>query len=322
MAVDFDSLPSPRLVEEIDYRVIKQQMLEDLRLRDPGYTEIYESDPGVKILEVAAFREMLLRQRTNDAFMGTLIRYAAGGDLDNLGAFYNVMRLEGESDLLFRERIRIRVMGSSSAGPAEWYQSVALAVDSKIKQVVVTSPASGEVTVAVLSFEGELVAEATGADLDALGLSWGVVRDPGENDASYRERVQLLASPAGVPGVASPALLQAVQDAVGASDVRVVTDQVTAASVDVVPVDVTADIWLYPDTPSPVFDRLAGDLRVSFEAQSGIGWDVTTSWVTAQLQAAGVQSVELLAPTANVVIGATQAPALRSVTLTLAGRDR
>lgn len=322
MAVDFTSLPAPRLVEEIDYQVIKQQMLEDLRLRDPGYTEIYESDPGVKILEVAAFREMILRQRVNDAYVGTLIRYALGGDLDNLAAFYNVTRLEGESDLALRERTRIRVAGSSSAGPAEWYQSVALAASIYVREATITSPAPGEVLVAVLSTEGDEIAEAAGAALDALGLMWGVERSNGETDSSYRDRVNLVAAPQGSYGLASPALLQIVDEAVNATDVRVVTDMVSVRSVDIVPVDVAASIWLYHDTPSSVFTGLHTTLQQSFDTISGIGWDVTQSWLIGALQQPGVQRVELSVPSADVVISGTQAPKLRTVTLTMAGRDR
>lgn len=322
MAVDFSSLPPPRLVEEIDYQQIKQQMLEDLRLRDPGYTEIYESDPGVKILEVAAFREMLLRQRVNDAYMGTLVRYALGGDLDNLAAFYNLTRLENESDLALRERVRIRVAGSSSAGPAEWYQSVALAASPYVRQATVTSPAPGEVMVGVLSTEGDEIAEATGSNLDALGLMWGVDRNDGETDASYRDRINVVAAPQGSYGLASPALLQIVEDAVIADDVRVVTDMVTVRSVDIVPVDVTAAIWLYPDTPSSVFTGLQTTLQQSFDTIAGIGWDVTRSWLIGALHQPGVQRVEISSPAADVVISGTQAPKLRTVTLTMAGRDR
>lgn len=324
MSVDFTSLPAPRMVEELDYQIIKAQMLEDLRLRDPGYSEIYESDPGVKILEVAAFREMILRQRVNDAYMGTLVRYALGGDLDNLAAFYNLTRRTNESDIALRERVRIRVAGSSSAGPPEWYQTVALAASEYVREAIVTSPAPGEVLVAVLSNEGDAIQEATGAALDALGLMWGVARTPGEGDTSYRDRISLVAAPVGSFGLASPQLLQIVTEAVSAPDVRSVADTVTVRAVDVVSVDVAANIWLYPDTPRSVFDRLESDMRAAFDNVAGIGWDVTCSWLIGELQQPGVQRVEVTLPADNecVVISGTQAPKLRDVTLTLVGRDR
>ena len=322
MAVDFTTLPAPRMVEELDYQVIKIQMLEDLRLRDPAYTEIFESDPGVKIIEVAAFREMLLRQRINDAYMGVLIRYALGGDLDNLGAFYGITRLAGEADLALRERIRIRIAGSSSAGPPEWYQSVALAVSPLVLQVGVSRPEPGQVLLSVLSGEGGAIETAAGADLDALGLQWGVERIEGESDSVYRERVLLVAAPAGTYGTASPGLLQQVFEAVNADDIRVVTDDISVASVEVVDVDVTADVYLYPTTPVSVFSRLETDLRASFDVQAGIGWDVTRSWLIGALQAPGVQRVELAAPANDVIINGQQAARLRTITLTLAGRDR
>jgi phage-related baseplate assembly protein len=84
--IDFSSIPAPIIIEELDYEAILEEMIADLQARDPSYTEILESDPGVKILEVAAARELTLRQRVNDALRATLLRFAIGADMDNLAA--------------------------------------------------------------------------------------------------------------------------------------------------------------------------------------------------------------------------------------------
>ena len=278
MAIDFATIPLPEIIEELDYESILAEMLADLTARDPSYTEILESDPGVKILEVAAARELILRQRINDALKATLLRYAIGGDLDNLAAFYGVTRLTGEGDSQLKVRTIERIMGSSSAGGASWYRYHALSASTLVRDVAVSSPEPGQVLINVLSTEGN--------------------------------------------GTASGSLLSTVSAVVQGSSVRVVTDTVTVASAAIVTVPVTAQIYLFPDTPITVFDNLQATLQAAFAAQSGLGWDVTPSWLIAQLHQSGVQRVVLQAPTNVVVCGSSQAPALGAINLTMAGRDR
>jgi len=53
-----------------------------------------ESDPAYKILEVAAYREMLLRARINSAAKAVMLPYATGSDLDVLGSLFRTSRHE------------------------------------------------------------------------------------------------------------------------------------------------------------------------------------------------------------------------------------
>jgi phage-related baseplate assembly protein len=277
-AIDFSTIPDPTIIEALDFETILQDMIADLQARDPAYTEILESDPGVKILEVAAARELILRQRINDALKATLLRFAIGADLDNLAAFYGVARLEGEADEELRERTIERVMGSSTAGGRSWYRYQALTASPQIADVNVDSPFPGQVRVSVLSKLGN--------------------------------------------GTPSPGLLAAV-DAVMQSDaVRVITDQVTTVGAVIQTVNVQAQVWLLPETPATVFETLEETLRSAFATESGLGWDVTLSWLIAKLHQPGVQRVVLQAPTERFICDANTAPALGTVTLTLAGRDR
>ena len=322
MTINFSTLPAPEIVEELNYEAILSSMVEDLRARDPSYTEILESDPGVKIMEVCAARELIIRQRVNDAFRATLLRFANGADLDNLAAFYNVARLEDEQDPAFRLRTIERIMGSSSAGGAAWYRYHALTASPFVKDANITSPQPGYVQVSVLSSEGQSVTVAEGGDLDSLGVMWGVLRFTGESDASYRERVEAEVLAGGGYGAASPALLELVRGVVDGPTVRPVSDTVTVASAEVLPVDIEARIYLYPETPISIYNGLSSQLSDAFEAQSGMGWDVTESWLISQLHQPGVQRVELVSPSESVVCLDNQAPLLNAISLTFAGRDR
>ena len=91
--VDLSQLAPPNVVEALDFESIFASMLADLRARDSAFTALVESDPAYKILEVAAYRELLIRQRVNDAAKAVMVAYAAGADLDQIAANYDVARL-------------------------------------------------------------------------------------------------------------------------------------------------------------------------------------------------------------------------------------
>lgn len=278
MTIDFTTLPDPTITEELDYEQILESMLSDLRERDPAYIDILESDPGVKILEVAAARELILRQRINDALRATLLRYAGAADLDNLAIFYNVTRLLGETDEALRARVIERIQGSSAAGSVSWYRYHALTASPLVAEVGVDSIGPGQVQVTVLS-----TAEGGAADAPLLALVDAVVQS---------------------------------------DSVRVVSDTITTVSATILTVNVAASVWLLPGTPATVFDQLEGLLRTAFAAESGLGRDVTLSWLIGALHQPGVQRVELSTPAVGVVCSPSQAPALGTIAITYAGRDR
>jgi phage-related baseplate assembly protein len=128
-SVDLSRLPAPNVVEVIDFEVIRDDMLADLCERAPSFDALVPSDPAYKLLEVAAYREMLIRQRVNDAAKAVMLAYAQRGDLDQLGALLGVERLildpgnpdagippTMESDEDFRRRIQLSPEGFSVAG--------------------------------------------------------------------------------------------------------------------------------------------------------------------------------------------------------------
>jgi len=62
-AVNLSRLPVPDVIEQIDYESLLSALRADLQARLPTFDAWLESDPIVKLLEVAAYREMLLRQQ-------------------------------------------------------------------------------------------------------------------------------------------------------------------------------------------------------------------------------------------------------------------
>lgn len=130
-SVDLSRLPPPTIVEQISYETILAGMTADLRARLPDFDATVESDPAVKILQVAAYREMLNRQQFNDRARGVMLAYARGSDLDQLAALVGVQRLvirpadpvtgaaaEMEPDDALRQRAVLAPESFSVAGPA------------------------------------------------------------------------------------------------------------------------------------------------------------------------------------------------------------
>ncbi|TAE85068.1 MAG: baseplate assembly protein, partial [Verrucomicrobia bacterium] len=164
--IDLSTLPAPNVIEELSFESIFSAMLADLQARDPAFSALVESDPAYKILEVAAYRELLVRQRVNDAARAVMLAYATGADLDQLGALLGVARFElepadneavppvpavMESDTEFRRRIQLSLEGFSVAGPRGAYIFHGLSADPNVLDISATSPDPGEVVITVLS---------------------------------------------------------------------------------------------------------------------------------------------------------------------------
>lgn len=324
MTFSIANLPEPALIEELNYETILRELVQDFTSRHPSYTALLESDPAIKLLQVFAYRELILRQRVNDAFKATLLAFARTGDLDNLAAFYGVERQTAEPDDDLRNRTIERIKGSSTAGGAAWYRYQTLTADERVVDALVTSPDAGQVRVAILSNEGPAIKAASGSDLDALGTTYGVTRDvlANEQDTAFRARVLQAALGGRGDGAASSQLLSLVDAKVQADDVRVITDTVQVVSATIVQVNVVANVYLYPDQPAAILAGLEQSIRTAFAAEGGLGWDLTPSWLISRLHVQGVQRVELVSPASTAVADSTTAVALGSITINLAGYDR
>ncbi|AGJ98558.1 Baseplate assembly protein GpJ [Wolbachia endosymbiont of Drosophila simulans wNo] len=141
-------MEQPNIIEPLNFEEILSRMREELVKRDASFTALVESDPAIKILEVAAWRELLLRQRINEAVKGNLLKFATGEDLDSLAEFYGVERQNEEDDERFRKRIKAKIKGWSTGGN---YRYHALSADSRVKDALVESTIPGKVQISILS---------------------------------------------------------------------------------------------------------------------------------------------------------------------------
>lgn len=174
--VDMSQLPAPTIIETLSFEDIFEELLVDFKSKDPTYDALVESDPVIIALECAAYREVLLRNRINEAAKACLLAYAVGTDLDNHAAFYGLTRQDGESDDRLRYRTQLAAEALTTAGSEKSYLFHTLSADSRVKSASVKSPDPGEVLVTIMSTEDDGVASQDLIDTVETYLSSEEVR--------------------------------------------------------------------------------------------------------------------------------------------------
>lgn len=294
MSVDLSLLPPPEVVEPLDFETILAAAKADAIAVYPELADVLalESEPVTKLLQVFAWRELLLRARVNDAARAVMLASATGGDLDQLAALFGVARLvidagdpaatppvapTLETDADLRRRVQLAPEGFSVAGPEGAYISHALSV-ADVLDASVTSPAPGEVLVSVLARTGD--------------------------------------------GTAGPDLVLAVAAVLTGTSVRPLTDHVTIQSALIVPYSVTATVWTLPGPDSAVvLAQAQARVQTLVESTRRLGRAIARSAIIAALHVEGVQRVDLVEPASDLVIASSQAGSAATVTITSGGVD-
>lgn len=181
--ITLSQLPQPDVIELLDFETIlaeRKTYFVSLYPADQqaaiAATLALESEPITKLLQENAYRELILRQRINDAAVANMLAWAKGSDLDNLVANWNVQRLiiqpgddnatppvpeikEDDEALILRALMAWD--GLSVAGPTGAYEYFALSADGKVADAKGSSHAPAEALVTILSTEGDGTADAT-----------------------------------------------------------------------------------------------------------------------------------------------------------------
>lgn len=298
--IDLSQLPPPQIVDVPDFEnLLAERKAAFIALYPEEEREAvvrtlaFESEPIVKLLEESTYRELLLRQRINEAALAGMVAFASRHDLEQLAANNNVKRLtispaddtqippvpavmESDSDL--RQRIPAAFEGMSVAGPAGAYEFHAMSADGRVADASAYSPTPSEVVIAVLSREGN--------------------------------------------GHAPDDLVQAVSRALNAESVRPVADRVRVISADIVNYQLDAVLYVYPGpAKEPILAAAKAQLTAYINEQRRLGRDIRLSAIYAALHVQGVQRVELREPLADVVLDKTQAAYCTDARVSIGGSD-
>ncbi|PRA87920.1 baseplate J protein [Ochrobactrum sp. MYb29] len=134
----FEGLPKPDMIKTLDAEAIVETTLQDFKARSAAYGVDYDVertgyDPAVIEHEIQAGRETGMRAAINDGSASNLLLFAMGADLDHVAAFYDVFRLDGETDVALRERTALEIKARSPGGSEYWYEAAARRTDVRIR---------------------------------------------------------------------------------------------------------------------------------------------------------------------------------------------
>ncbi|BEN71003.1 TPA: baseplate assembly protein [Serratia marcescens] len=293
--IDLSQLPAPNVVEPLDYETLFAERKATLISLYPAdqqeavaRTLALESEPIVKLLQENAYREVLLRQRVNDAAKAVMLAHATGEDLDQLGANFNTPRLViapadestipptpavMEADEDYRLRLQDAFEGMSTAGSAGSYRFHARSADGRVADVTAISSSPANVTVTVLSRDDD--------------------------------------------GSASAELLQVVSAALNDEDVRPVADRVIVQSAKIAPYVIEAVLYLYPGPEvAPILTAAKQRLHNYVLTMRRLGRSIRRSGIIAALTVEGVERVEVAKPATDIVLDKTQAGYCTGVNIT------
>jgi len=297
-AIDLSQLNAPDIIETLDFEAILAEHKAYLIALYPIEQQAaiaaalaLESEPLLKLIQNAAYRETVLRARYNDEARALLLAYAKGADLDHIGAtYYQELRLivtpgdlaanppvltVYESDDAYRIRLQMKSESFSTAGPTEAYAFHARSASGLVKDISVTSPVPGTTVVTVLSSEGQ--------------------------------------------GIPAQPVLDLVTARLNTDTIRPLSEEVIVQAAEILNYEIVADLYVYLGPASEVALTDALTALAQFAASHHkLGEDITISAVYAAAFRTGVQRV-VLNLVADLAVASHQAAWCTGITVRIAG---
>ena len=298
--VDLSKLDAPKVLEDLDFEsLLADRKAEFIALFPQDERPFWqarlslESEPITKLLQEVVYLQLMERNRINNAAKATMLAYANGSDLDVIAANYNVKRqviqeannnvtpkipeiLEDDTSL--RLRTQLAFEGLSVAGPRSAYIFHALSAHPDVADVSVVSPQPANVTVTILSRNGQ-----------------------GEADES---------------------LLNVVRAKLNDDDIRPIGDRVIVQSAVIQSYEIRAKLHLYRGPEyEPIKAAALKKLTAYTKEKHRLGRDISLSGIYAALHLEGVQRVELISPTADIVLPSSKSAYCTAINLEIVTSD-
>lgn len=298
--VDLSKLDAPKVLEDLDFEsLLADRKAEFIALFPQDERPFWqarlslESEPITKLLQEVVYLQLMERNRINNAAKATMLAYASGSDLDVIAANYNVKRqviqeannnvtpkipeiLEDDTSL--RLRTQLAFEGLSVAGPRSAYIFHALSAHPDVADVSVVSPQPANVTVTILSRNGQ--------------------------------------------GEAEESLLNVVRAKLNDDDIRPIGDRVIVQSAVIQSYEIHAKLHLYRGPEyEPIKAAALKKLTAYTEEKHRLGRDISLSGIYAALHLEGVQRVELISPTADIVLPSSKSAYCTAINLEIVTSD-
>ncbi|MEG0602907.1 MAG: baseplate J/gp47 family protein [Acinetobacter sp.] len=300
--VDFSQLPEPNLIQELDYESIFNERKEKFIALYPATEQNQwrtilnrESDPVVKVLQENAYLELLYINKCNADARSLLLAYAEKSDLDHLALTeYGLTRLVVtpadntaippveavyESDERLRERCILSFEGMNTAGSANAYRYFTLSADGRVDGIKVRSEPENPYLLDVV-----------------------ITQVDSEN------------------GEASAELVQIVQAALDPEEVRPVCDRPIVISSIATNYQIEASLYVGKNAEDALLLE-AANIRLDKyikNAQKN-GESIYLSAIYAALHVDGIERVEVISPTADLVMDSYHHPYCTAKNITVGG---
>lgn len=300
--IDMSKVPVPDIIEAPDFEQKLDELKALLLSLDPAYAQIMqlESEPIVKLLQIAAYRELHLIGRINDATRANILASATGNDLVAQASRYNIeplivqqpdpdtdppTPLIMESDAALRRRVQMAFDGLNTAGSIDSYIYHALGSDGLVRDADAFSPQPAEITLTILSYAGS--GAASQSLIESVRKYFGLTPD-------------------GLSQSAKP------------SKVRPQGDRLTVQSAQIISYEIKAKIIVLS---GPTQGAVLSSSRKAADDYAGqqhrLGSGVTISGIHRALHQPGVKNVVIQSPAADIPVDRTQAAYCTRVVLEL-----
>lgn len=312
--IDLSRLPLPDVVEPLDFELIlaeRQARLLELTAEDEreALAELLalESEPLTKYLQENAYRELVLRQRINEAAAAGMLAANFGADLDGVAGRYETARLEGESDARLRERTQLAFYQVAAAGPAQRYRRIALDAHPDVIAVDAWQQSPGVVRVALLTRHLQH-RDDTSDDAQAIGAA--LFPQPSDPMRTV------------VAGASSTTAYDAARRRLHADDVQPVGIdlRVTGPSIITYTVDATLVVPRGPD-PQRLLSAAKQKLTSRLRDLAAFRIDVHRAPLKAALMVDGARTVELHEPAEDIPRGPGELAVCTHVNVNVEVRD-
>ena len=294
-AVDLSKLAFPSELIARDYESVLAEMMADANAYYQAKTGqkliVHEADPAYVVMEACAYRRHKDLLDYQSQIKNMLVAYASGVWLDHLGANpdYKCARLV-----------------IVPADPVNNIEAVMESDDDYRARLVLTN-------------EGYTTAGSSGAYLfHALSAS-GDVRDASVQSPTPGQVLVTVLSNSN-NGAAATTLINTVNAALNAETVRPLCDQVSVQAATINTYSVNAQLTTYPTADIPgVLTRAKASIEAYTAAHFRLGHDITRAGLIAAATVSGVQNVNLVMPSTDLVTDLSTARRCTAVTVAQIG---
>ena len=298
--VDLSKLDAPKVLEDLDFEsLLADRKTEFIALFPQDERPFWqarlslESEPITKLLQEVVYLQLMERNRINNAAKATMLAYASGSNLDVIAANYNVKR--------------------------QVIQEANNNVTPKIPEILEDDTSLRLRT--QLAFEGLSVAGPRSAYIfHALSAHPDVADVSVVSPQPANVTVTILSR--NVQGEAEESLLNVVRAKLNDDDIRPIGDRVIVQSAVIQSYEIRAKLHLYRGPEyEPIKAAALKKLTAYTEEKHRLGRDISLSGIYAALHLEGVQRVELISPTADIVLPSSKSAYCTAINLEIVTSD-